>query len=328
MTSSDLDHGDTATYSTTFKHAGFTLDNDGTYHLDPTDVSFNHLAVGEHETLIVPVIATDNNKGQSQPQNLVIRVDGTNDKPVVTHITSQVVKEGDTAISGQITSSDLDHGDTATYSTTFKHAGFTLDNDGTYHLDPTDASFDHLAVGEHETLIVPVIATDNNKGQSQPQNLVIRVDGTNDKPVVTHITSQTVNEGDKAISGQITSTDLDHGDSATYSTTFKHAGFTLDNDGTYHLDPTDASFDHLAVGEHETLIVPVIATDNNKGQSQPQNLIIRVDGTNDKPVVSHIASQVVKEGDAAISGQIASTDLDHDDKAQYSTTFKHDGFTL
>ncbi|MPW35917.1 Ig-like domain-containing protein [Vibrio sp. B1Z05] len=328
ITSTDLDHGDTATYSTTFKHAGFTLDNDGTYHLDPADASFDHLAVGEHATLVIPVIATDNNGGLSQPQNLIIRVDGTNDNPVVTHITSQVVKESDAAISGHITSSDLDHGDSATYSTTFKHAGFTLDNDGTYHLDPTDASFDHLAVGEHETLIVPVIATDKQNGQSQPQNLIIRVDGTNDKPVVTHIASQTVNEGDKAISGQITSSDLDHGDTATYSTTFKHAGFTLDNDGTYHLDPTDASFDHLAVGEHETLIVPVVATDNNKGQSQPQNLIIRVDGTNDKPVVTHITSQTVNEGDAAISGQITSTDKDHGDKAQYSTTFKHDGFSL
>ncbi|WP_162889456.1 VCBS domain-containing protein, partial [Vibrio ezurae] len=324
----DIDRGDTVTYATQYQHAGFVFNSDGTYTIDPTDKSFDHLAVGEHSTLIVPVVATDNHGGQSQPQNLIIRIEGTNDKPVVSHITSQTVNEGDAAISGQITSTDIDHGDTATYATTFKHAGFSLDSDGTYHLDPTDASFEHLAVGEHATLIIPVIATDNNGGQSQPQNLIIRVDGTNDKPVVSHITSQVVNEGDSAISGQITSTDIDHGDTATYSTTFKHAGFTLDSDGTYHLDPTDANFDHLAVGEHETLIVPVIATDNNKGQSQPQNLIIRVDGTNDKPVVSHITSQTVNEGDAAISGQITSTDIDHGDTATYATTFKHAGFTL
>ncbi|WP_260811815.1 VCBS domain-containing protein [Vibrio splendidus] len=328
ITATDLDHGDTATFATTYQHAGFTLNSDGSYTLDPTDPSFNHLAVGEHETLIIPVTATDNNNGQSAPQNLVIRIDGTNDKPVVSHVSSKTVSEGDAQITGQITATDIDHGDTATFATTYQHSGFSLNSDGSYTLDPTDPSFNHLAVGEHETLIIPITATDNNNGQSAPQNLIIRIDGTNDKPVVSHIGSKTVNEGDAQITGQITATDIDHGDTATFATTYQHAGFTLNSDGSYTLDPTDPSFDHLAVGEHETLIIPITATDNNNGQSAPQNLIIRIDGTNNKPVVSHIGSKTVNEGDAQITGQITATDLDHGDTATFATTYQHAGFTL
>ncbi|WP_198595273.1 VCBS domain-containing protein, partial [Vibrio splendidus] len=328
ITATDIDHGDTATFATTYQHAGFTLNSDGSYTLDPTDPSFNHLAVGEHETLIIPVTATDNNNSQSAPQNLVIRIDGTNDKPVISHIGSKIVNEGDPKITGQITAIDIDHGDTATFATTYQHSGFSLNNDGSYTLDPTDPSFNHLAVGEHETLIIPITATDNNHGQSAPQNLVIRIDGTNDKPVVSHIGSKTVNEGDPQITGQITATDIDHGDTATFATTYQHSGFSLNSDGSYTLDPTDPSFNHLAVGEHETLIIPVTATDNNHGQSAPQNLVIRIDGTNDKPVISHIGSKVVNEGDAQITGQVTATDIDHGDTATFATSYQHAGFTL
>ncbi|MCZ8489781.1 hypothetical protein O9992_30245 [Vibrio lentus] len=85
-----------------------------------------------------------------------------------------------------------------------------------------------------------------------PQNLIIRIDGTNDKPVLNHISSQTVNEGDPQITGQISSTDVDHGDTATYSLTHPARLHFLNPDGTYAvIDPTDPSFNHLAVGEHQ-----------------------------------------------------------------------------
>ncbi|PKH57741.1 VCBS domain-containing protein [Shewanella sp. Bg11-22] len=328
IAASDLDHGDTATFSTSYQHAGFNLKADGSYTLDPTDPSFNHLAVGEHETLIIPITATDNNGGQSAPQNLIIKIDGTNDLPVVSHISSRVIDEGGASVTGKIASNDLDHGDTATFSTSFSHAGFSLNPDGSYTLDPTDPSFNHLAVGEHETLIIPISTTDNNAGNSAPQNLVIRVKGTNDLPVVSQISSKTVDEGDAKITGQIASTDLDHGDSATFATNYRHSGFSLNPDGSYTLDPTDPSFNHLAVGEHETLIIPITATDNNAGNSTPQNLVIRVNGTNDLPIVSHISSKMVDEGSKPITGQITSTDVDHGDTATFSTNFSHTGFIL
>ncbi|MFA0372698.1 VCBS domain-containing protein, partial [Vibrio sp. 10N.222.54.F6] len=101
--------------------------------------------------------------------------------------------------------------------------------------------------------------------------------------------------------------DLDHGDTATFATNYQHAGFALNPDGSYTLDPTDPSFNHLAMGEHQTLIIPVTATDNNGAQSAPQNLIIKIDGTNDNPVVSHISSKTIDEGGNKVTGQIAAT---------------------
>ncbi|MCL1056738.1 VCBS domain-containing protein [Shewanella gelidimarina] len=328
IASHDLDHGDSATFSTTYQHAGFNLNTDGSYTFDPTNPSFEHLAVGEHETLIIPITATDNNSGQSSPQNLIIRINGTNDLPVVSHISSKIANEGGTVVTGQIASTDLDHGDTATFATTYTHAGFSLNTDGSYTLDPTDQSFDHLAVGEHETLIIPIVATDNQGGSSAPQNLIIRIDGTNDLPVISHISSKTADDGGSSITGQIASTDLDHGDTVNFTTTYQHAGFTLNTDGSYSVDPTDQSFDHLAVGEHETLIIPITATDSNNGASSPQNLIIRINGSNDLPVISHISSKIVDEGAAVVTGQIASTDLDHGDTVNFATTYLHTGFSL
>ncbi|WP_261875132.1 Ig-like domain-containing protein [Vibrio rarus] len=309
ISATDVDNGAVLTYtpdSEQGNYGSFTLEKDTgkwTYRLD--NQTHQSLAQGESHTEVMLVTVTDD-KGATATQQVTVTVVGTNDQPVLNHITSQIVDEGEPVITGHITSTDIDHGDLATYSTSFKHSGFTLNPDGSYTLDPTDASFEHLAVGEHETLIIPVIATDNHGGVSQPQNLIIRVDGTNDNPVVSHITSQTVNEGDKAITGQVTSTDIDHGDTATYGTSFKHSGFTLNQDGSYSLDPTDASFEHLAVGEYETLIIPVVATDNHGGVSQPQNLIIKVEGTNDKPILSVNTASVE-------AGSLTETDVDTGD---------------
>ncbi|BHH85387.1 VCBS domain-containing protein [Desulforhopalus sp. 52FAK] len=328
MSSTDVDHGDTATYSTSVTHPGFTLNPDGSYSLDPTDASFQHLAAGEKETITIPVVATDNQGGQSTPQNLVITVTGTNDNPVVQSIAAKTVAEDGTPVTGQISSTDVDHGDTATYSTSVTHPGFTLNQDGSYSLDPKDASFQHLAAGEKETITIPVVATDNQGGQSTPQNIVITVTGTNDNPVVQSIAAKTATEDGAPVTGQISSTDVDHGDTATYSTSVTHPGFTLNPDGSYSLDPKDASFQHLAVGEKETITIPVVATDNQGGQSTPQNLVITVTGTNDNPVVQSIAAKTVAEDGTPVTGQISSTDVDHGDTATYSTSVTHPGFTL
>ncbi|OBT20598.1 hypothetical protein A9264_13305 [Vibrio sp. UCD-FRSSP16_10] len=261
------------------------------------------------------MIATDTQGGNSVTQNLVIRVDGTNDNPVISHISSKTVDEGQPVIQGQITSTDVDHGDTAKFSTPYNHAGFTLNTDGSYSLDPSDKSFDHLAVGEHETLIIPVIATDTQGGNSVSQNLVIRVDGTNDNPVISHITSKIVDEGQPVIKGQITSTDVDHGDTAKFSTPYNHAGFTLNPDGSYTLDPSDKSFDHLAVGEHEALIIPVIATDTQGGNSVSQNLVIRVEGTNDNPIITF-----TDQGGDHTHGTLSNIDVDTTDTHTYAVS--------
>ena len=286
-----------------------------TYDLDNNNPIVQALGKGASVTDTISIQSAD-----GSPHQITITVNGTNDIPVIGHINSKAVDEGQPPITGQITSTDIDHGDTVTYSTPLSHSGFVLHPDGSYTLDPSDKSFGHLAVGEHETLVIPIIATDNNGGNSVSQNLIIQVNGTNNIPVIGLISSNTVNEGQPPITGQITSTDIDHGDTVTYSTPLSHSGFVLHPDGGYTLDPSDKSFDHLAVGEHETLVIPIIATDNNGGNSVSQNLIIRINGTNDGAVISGVSTAKVTEDlHTLASGKLIVTDVDTGE-AHFSNT--------
>ncbi|MBM9521367.1 VCBS domain-containing protein, partial [Desulforhopalus vacuolatus] len=61
-------------------------------------------------------------------------------------------------------------------------AGFTLHADGQYTFDPTDATYDHLNVGDFVILTVPVTVTDDQGGTDTVQ-IQITVNGTNDAPI-------------------------------------------------------------------------------------------------------------------------------------------------
>ncbi|WED29219.1 VCBS domain-containing protein [Vibrio sp. DW001] len=135
----------------------------------------------------------------------------------------------------------------------------------TYNLDNNNPIVQALGKGSSVTDIIAIQSTDGS-----PHQITITINGTNDIPVIGLISSNTVDEGQPPITGQITSTDIDHGDTVTYSTPLSHSGFVLHPDGSYTVDPSDKSFDHLAVGEHETLVIPIIATDNSGGNSVSQ----------------------------------------------------------
>ncbi|MCE9680668.1 VCBS domain-containing protein, partial [Shewanella sp. AS1] len=94
---------------------------------------------------------------------------------------------------------------------------------------------------------------------------------------------------------------------ATYSIANAVPGFTLNADGSYSFDPSDAAYQSLAEGDPLTLTIPVTVTDT-AGDSDTQDLVINLTGTNDAPVVNAIAAQSVKE-DASISGKVTGSDV-------------------
>ena len=97
-------------------------------------------------------------------------------------------------------------------------------------------------------------------------------------------------------------TDPDHGETATLTV----AGVQLRVDGglasgtapagvslsgsTLTIDPTDAAFNHLAVGEHTTIVVSYNVTDA-QGATVAQTETITITGTNDAPVVASCADR-------------------------------------
>ncbi|MFA0254627.1 VCBS domain-containing protein, partial [Vibrio breoganii] len=323
VTATDADHNAVLTYTPDNlqgQFGAFTLNaSSGKWHYTLDNSAHQALAQGESHTETMLVTVTDD-KGATTTQQVVVTVEGTNDKPVLskdTH-TGNVNEDGTLLARGQVIATDVDHNSVLTYTAGSHHGtygDFTLNQDSgtwTYTLD--NQHHQDLAAGETHTEFMLVTITDD-KGAKITETVEITVTGTNDNPVVSHIASRTVNEGGNAITGTITSTDVDHGDTATYSTTFTHPGFTLGSDGSYTLDPTDKSFDHLAEGEHETLVIPVIATDHNHGVSQSQNLVIRIDGTNDAPVVTF-----TDNGGDHTHGSLSNTDVDTTDTHTYAVT--------
>ncbi|MCK6263727.1 VCBS domain-containing protein [Vibrio sp. ZSDE26] len=292
----DSDHGEDhfqASY-VNGQLGSFVIEKDGawTYILDNHNPIVQRLGQGSAATDTIIVHSAD-----GTAHHVTITIKGTNDRPNVSHISSQTVNEGDHKISGQVTATDVDYGDTATFATTYQHPGFTLNSDGSYTLDPTDPSFNHLAVGEHQTLIIPVTATDNSGGQSPPQNLVIRIDGTNDLPVVSGVsTGNTVEQGTNAagitdVKGTLIASDLDTSDTIKWTVSQAQGQLgtlSIDQHGHWHyqLDNSSGSTtDQLALGQHQSESFWVTATDS-AGASVPHKIVIDVIGSNDKPVVS------------------------------------------
>ena len=160
LTASDVD-GDSVTFSADSLPAGMTLEADGSYSFDPSDNAYDGMAVGDSQTLTIPVTVTDEN-GATDSQQIQVTVTGTNDAPVAGADVTANVAEGDSAISGQLTASDVD-GDSVSFSADSLPAGFMLrESDGSYSFDPADSAYDGMGVGDSQTLTIPVTVTDEN----------------------------------------------------------------------------------------------------------------------------------------------------------------------
>ncbi|MCE9680713.1 VCBS domain-containing protein, partial [Shewanella sp. AS1] len=81
---------------------------------DPSNAAYQSLPEGQTQTLTIPVTVTDS-ANATDTKDLVITLTGTNDAPVLSSIAAQTVAE-DASISGKVTGSDIDTGDSISYS--------------------------------------------------------------------------------------------------------------------------------------------------------------------------------------------------------------------
>ncbi len=337
LTFTDADDDASATFAISAgadTPAGFVLNADGTYSFDPADTAYDHLNVGDSSVITVPVTVTDEQGGTDTSQ-IQITVVGTNDAPVAGADVAASVAEGDATIGGQLTSTDLDDGATATFTVSEgaeAPAGFVLNEDGSYSFDPSDEAYDHLNVGDSSVLTIPVTVTDD-QGATDTSQIQITVHGTNDAPVAGADVTTSIEEGAAVISGQLTATDLDDGATAAFSLSEgveAPAGFVLNEDGSYSFDPSDEAYDTLAVGDAAVLTVPVTVTDD-QGATDTSQIQITVQGTNDAPVAGADVFAKVEEGASVISGQLTATDVDDGATATFSVAENADvpaGFVM
>ena len=165
-------------------------------------------------------------------------------------------------------------------------------------VDPTNAAFDHLAQGATTTIVVSYNVTDVH-GATVAQTETIVITGTNDTPTVAAALTDNTNEGDPShiLNLLAGASDKDDGETATLTVT--NVGYTVDggpssatapagvslSGSSLTVDPTDAAYDHLAVGATTIIVVTYDVTDA-QGATVAQTETITITGTNDAPVVS------------------------------------------
>ena len=134
-------------------------------------------------------------QGDTATQDVTVTVTGTNDAPVITSSVQEgaVTEDGTLVATGQVTSSDVDHGATAEYSgdATGKYGTFAVDAEtGKWTYNMSNDAHQNLKVGETHTETFTVTVTDD-QGGTATQKVSVTVTGTNDAPV---IASQSVTE--------------------------------------------------------------------------------------------------------------------------------------
>ena len=280
------------------------------FSLDANHATYNSLAQGETKTVTVSYNVSDEH-GALTPNTVTFTITGTNDAPVAVADTNSGSE--DATITGTVASNDtdVDKGATRTFALNAPVAGLTLNSDGTYTLDTTNAAYQHLAKNATTDVVASYTTTDD-KGATSTSTLTITVAGVNDAPVA-HADTNSGAE-DATITGSVATNDTDVDDGATRTFALNAAapaGLTFNADGSYSFNAANAAYQSLHEGETKTVVAAYTVTDNH-GATSTANLTITITGTNDAPTVdAALTSGVAEGGSVTINALAGAHDLDN-----------------
>ena len=173
-------------------------------------------------------------------------------------------------------------------SCTTSFGTFHVNADGTWTFNAASA-FDNLAVGADITQSFNVLSTDGST-----VSVTVTLNGTNDDPIATAANGS--GSEDTNITGSVAAnaSDVDDGAMLTFSVASPPAGFVMNADGSWSLDGTNGAYQHIAAGAYEDVAITYAVTDEH-GASDTATLTVRVNGTNDVPVISGNSAGDVQE---------------------------------
>ncbi|WP_241190449.1 VCBS domain-containing protein [Pseudomonas chlororaphis] len=329
--------------------AGFSVDQNSWDYSSNQNLDF--LGSGETITFSYRVVATDNSgaaNAASATQTVSITITGSNDAPVLSFTTGNdagAAQEDTTlSVSGQFSSTDIDHAATATWSIAGSNTGtygsIAVDSTGqwTYTLangtDGVASAVQSLKAGESHDEVFSVQVSDG-LGGVDTQLVTVTVTGSNDAPVLSFATGNDLGAVQEdttlSVSGQFSSTDIDHAATATWSivgaNTGSYGSIAVDSTGqwTYTLangtDGVASAVQSLKAGESHDEVFSVQVSDG-LGGVDTQLVTVTVTGSNDAPVLSFAsgndAGTVQEDTTLSVSGQFSSTDIDHDATATWT----------
>lgn len=325
---SDVDHNAVLHVSAASVPAGqgaVTINPDNTLAFDPGS-DFDHLAQGASATVTITYTVADEH-GAEDTKSVTVTITGTNDAPVVTSGAQAGSVQEDTtqSVSGQVTSTDVDHGATAAYSgnATGAYGSFAVDaatGAWTYTLD--NAAHQDLAAGETHQEIFTVTVTDD-QGATATQDVTVTITGTNDAPVIAVVTDAGAATEDGALiaTGQLTASDVDHGANQTWTVqgaaSSAYGSMAVNGSGqwTYALANGSSAVQALAAGQTYNDVFTIRVTDD-QGAFADHTVTVTVTGTNDIPVVAAfdvtggVTESGAPSGNLTDSGTLAFADVD------------------
>ncbi|WP_277590574.1 VCBS domain-containing protein [Pseudomonas chlororaphis] len=336
--------------------AGFSVDQNSWDYSSSQNLDF--LGAGETITFSYTVVATDDSdaaNAASATQIVSITITGSNDAPVLSFATGNdagAVQEDTTLnVSGQFSSTDIDHAATATWSIVGANTGafgsIAVDGTGqwTYTLangtDGVASAVQSLKAGESHNEVFSVQVSDG-LGGVDTQLVTVTITGTNDAPVLNFATGNDVGavkeDTTLSVSGQFSSADIDHAATATWSIVGANTGafgsIAVDSSGqwTYTLangtDGVASAVQSLKAGERHDEVFSVQVSDG-LGGVDTQLVVVTVTGTNDQPTLTIAdTASTMNEGDGTAtlsdSGALSFADVDNTDTVTVSHTANGD----
>ena len=300
--------------------------NAGTYEftLDNTSGVVNQLKVGEMQEVRFAMAVQDSTTGQWVQQPLLLHIEGTNDRPVISPVTPLDVAEdsGVTTLTGTVQGLDpdyaasqqadahlhydlIDRNLTAAASDADKHV-LTLEGQYgymaldprsgqyTYHLYNDSAAVQNLHQGQTGTDTFIVRVTDPLNAWSE-QTVSVNVHGRNELPTATVITPW-ITEDTLTASGHVAGHDVDGtiasynglaaGQTAALVGSGGYGTILLHSDGTYTYTLNNpAALQGMNEGDVKSESFTVNVTDNDGGIT-PVTFSVAIHGVNDLPVIT------------------------------------------
>ncbi|MFA0525341.1 VCBS domain-containing protein, partial [Vibrio sp. 10N.222.52.C3] len=290
LASTDVDNPDNTftPYTISGTNGDLTIDTNGHW-VFTANSAFNQLNIGDKVEETFTVSSVD-----GTPSTIKVAINGTNDAATVSSATV-AIDETDKAVttSGTLTSNDVDNPDNAFTpdSITGTNGNLTIGANGQWTFTANSA-FNQLNVGDKVEETFTVSSVDGT-----PSTIKVTINGTNDRPTISGTSSGAVIEqglntaGNPDATGSLIATDIDKSDTVTWAINQPQGQWgtlSIDQHGHWHYqldNSTGGAADKLAAGEHQSESFWITATDST-GATVPHKVVIDVQGSNDKPIVS------------------------------------------
>lgn len=295
--------------------SGASATTDGTTVTYDAGTAWQHLAVGEQATDEVTYTVEDGNGG-SRTETVTVTITGSNDAPVVSTSATAAVTEDDAPFSVDLLAgaSDVDGTDVLNaINVTLASgdaSGVTV-NGNSLSVDPN--AYNHLAVGESETVTYNYDVSDGNGGVVSTSQSV-KITGVNDDPTVGAAISAVATEDDAGFSVDLLAgaADVDTSDTLNVANlavvSGDASGITV-NGNSLSVNPS--AYNGLAVGESAVVSYSYDVSDGNGGTAA-QTATITINGVNDAPDANDDAASLLANSSTHIEALDNDTDPDGD----------------